>query len=102
VSKIQNFRTVPHNFQGMLKSMGQPASLDAASEQVLMALSYCSATIQDLKDLVDKFAHDGKGLVEELQGRGEGNHFRQIRREARERQDEYSLGPEQHHHVSIN
>jgi hypothetical protein len=86
----------------MLKSMGQPASLDAASEQVLMALSYCSATIQDLKDLVDKFAHDGKGLVEELQGRGEGNHFRQIRREARERQDEYSLGPEQHHHVSIN
>jgi hypothetical protein len=40
--------------------MGQLASLNAASEQVLMALRSCSTTIRDLKDLVDKYAHDRK------------------------------------------
>jgi hypothetical protein len=59
-AKVKTFRTVLHNFQGALKSMGQLASLNAASEQVLMAFRSCSTTKRDLKDLVDKYAHDRK------------------------------------------
>jgi len=62
-AEVKTFRTVrtpASQFSRGLKSMGLLASLDAAPEQVLMALSSCSTTIQDLKDLVDKYAHDRK------------------------------------------
>jgi hypothetical protein len=59
-AEIKAFRIVIHGFQQALRSVGQSTNIDAASEQVLTALKTSSATIQDLKALLDKYSHSGK------------------------------------------
>jgi len=59
-AEIKAFRIVLHGFQQLLQSVGQSTNIDAASEQVFMALKTSSATIKDLKALLDKYSHSGK------------------------------------------
>jgi hypothetical protein len=59
-AEVKAFRIVLHGFQQALQSVGQSTNIDAASEQVLTALKTSSATIQDLKSLLEKYSHSGK------------------------------------------
>jgi hypothetical protein len=59
-TEIKAFRIVLQGFQQALQSMGQSTNIDAASEQVITALTTSSTTIRDLKALLDKHSHQGK------------------------------------------